>query len=156
VPGTSSSPEGKADRAPFNGVFLTHAHMGHYLGLAHFGFESLNANAMPVWASARMAEYLQMNGPWSQLVRLKNIELREMQPGTPVSIGEGVTVSGFPVPHRDEYSDTLAFPDPRPAEDPPLRSGHRHLEDLGAPVAAGHRGGEGRLRPPRRHLLLAR
>src|SRR5215210_3460979 len=102
-------PEGKVDRAPFDGVFLTHAHIGHYLGLAHFGFESLNTNALPVWASPRLAEYLRTNGPWSQLVRLKNIELREIQPGVPVSLGEGVTVTAFPVPHRDEYSDTMVF-----------------------------------------------
>jgi pyrroloquinoline quinone biosynthesis protein B len=102
-------PQGKVDRAPFDGVFLTHAHLGHYLGLAHFGFESLNTSALPVWASPRMAEYLRTNGPWSQLVRLKNVELREMRPGTPVDLGEGVTVTAFPVPHRDEYSDTMAF-----------------------------------------------
>ena len=102
-------PEGKVDRAPFDGVFLTHAHLGHYLGLAHFGFESLNTSALPVWASPRMAEYLRTNGPWSQLVRLKNVELREMRPGAPVDLGEGVTVTAFPVPHRDEYSDTMAF-----------------------------------------------
>ncbi len=102
-------PEGKVDRAPFDGVFLTHAHIGHYLGLAHFGFESLNTSSLPVWVSPRMAEYLRTNGPWSQLVRLKNIELREIQPGAPVSLEEGVTVTAFPVPHRDEYSDTMAF-----------------------------------------------
>src|SRR6185295_6039477 len=104
-----SHPARKVDRAPFDGVFLTHAHIGHYLGLAHFGFESLNTSNLPVWASPRMAEYLRTNGPWSQLVRLKNIELREIQPGAPVDLGEGVTVTAFPVPHRDEYSDTLAF-----------------------------------------------
>jgi pyrroloquinoline quinone biosynthesis protein B len=109
VHGFRPHPEGKVDRAPFDGVFLTHAHIGHYLGLAHFGFESLNTSALPVWTSPRMAEYLRTNGPWSQLVRLKNIELREMRPGTPVDLGEGVTVSAFPVPHRDEYSDTMAF-----------------------------------------------
>ena len=36
-------------------------------------------------------------------------ELREMRPATPVDLGEGVTVAAFPVPHRDEYSDTMAF-----------------------------------------------
>jgi len=102
-------PEGKVDRAPFDGVFLTHAHIGHYLGLAHFGFESLNTSNLPVWASPRMADYLRTNGPWSQLVRLKNIDLREMRSGEPVPIGEGVTLTPFPVPHRDEYSDTMAF-----------------------------------------------
>lgn len=109
VHGFRPHPEGKVDRAPFDGVFLTHAHLGHYLGLAHFGFESLSTSGLPVWASPRMAEYLRANGPWSQLVRLKNIALREMRPGAPVDLGEGVTVTAFPVPHRDEYSDTMAF-----------------------------------------------
>jgi pyrroloquinoline quinone biosynthesis protein B len=102
-------PEGKVDRAPVDGVLLTHAHMGHYLGLAHFGFESLNTKDIPVWVSPRMAEYLKTNGPWSQLVRLGNIALREFAPGQPFDLEEGVSVKPFQVPHRDEYSDTMAF-----------------------------------------------
>ncbi|MEA2601940.1 MAG: pyrroloquinoline quinone biosynthesis protein [Acidobacteriota bacterium] len=102
-------PEGKVDRAPVDGVLLTHAHIGHYLGLAHFGFESLNTQGIPTWVSPRMAEYLRTNGPWSQLVRLGNIALKEIQPGQPFELEEGITVKAFPVPHRDEYTDTLAF-----------------------------------------------
>src|SRR5262245_33212145 len=102
-------PAGKVDRAPVDGVLLTHAHIGHYLGLAHLGFESLNTKEIPVWASPRMAEYLRTNGPWSQLVRLGNIVLREFQPGKPFELEEGITVEPFQVPHRDEYSDTMAF-----------------------------------------------
>jgi pyrroloquinoline quinone biosynthesis protein B len=102
-------PAGKVDRAPVDGVLLTHAHIGHYLGLAHFGFESLNTREIPVWASPRMAEYLRSNGPWSQLVRLGNVALREFQPGTAFDLEEGVAVQPIAVPHRDEYSDTMAF-----------------------------------------------
>ncbi|HEX3554051.1 MAG TPA: MBL fold metallo-hydrolase [Thermoanaerobaculia bacterium] len=102
-------PEGKTDRAPVDGVLLTHAHIGHYLGLAHFGFESLNTKGIPTWVSPRMAEFLRTNGPWSQLVRLGNIALREIQPGQPFELEDGITVKAFPVPHRDEYTDTLAF-----------------------------------------------
>src|SRR6185295_16000868 len=102
-------PAGKVDRAPVDGVLLTHAHIGHYLGLAHFGFESLNTKDIPVWTSPRMAEYLKTNGPWSQLVRLGNIVLREFQPGKPFELEEGITIEPFQVPHRDEYSDTMAF-----------------------------------------------
>lgn len=109
IHGFRAHPEGKVDRAPVDGVLLTHAHIGHYLGLAHFGFESLNTKDVPVWASPRMAEYLRTNGPWSQLVRLGNIALREIQPGQPFPLEEGITVEAFPVPHRDEYSDTMAF-----------------------------------------------
>jgi pyrroloquinoline quinone biosynthesis protein B len=102
-------PEGKTDRAPVDGVLLTHAHIGHYLGLAHFGFESLNTKDIPTWVSPRMAEYLRTNGPWSQLVRLSNITLREFRSGTPFVLEEGITVTPIQVPHRDEYTDTMAF-----------------------------------------------
>ena len=109
IHGFRAHPEGKVDRAPVDGVLLTHAHIGHYLGLAHFGFESLNTKDLPVWASPRMAEYLKTNGPWSQLVRLGNIALREAVPGKPFDLEEGVAVKAIQVPHRDEYSDTMAF-----------------------------------------------
>ena len=100
---------GKTDRAPVDGVLLTHAHIGHYLGLAQFGFESLSTKNMPVWASPRMAAYLRANGPWSQLVRLDNIALHEFQPGQAFQLEPGITVKPIQVPHRDEYSDTMAF-----------------------------------------------
>jgi pyrroloquinoline quinone biosynthesis protein B len=102
-------PEGKVDRAPVDGVLLTHAHIGHYLGLAHFGFESLSTKDLPVWVTPRMAEYLRTNGPWSQLVRIGNIAVKEFQPGQPFQLEEGITVKPIQVPHRDEYSDTMAF-----------------------------------------------
>jgi pyrroloquinoline quinone biosynthesis protein B len=102
-------PQGKTDRAPVDGILLTHAHIGHYLGLAHLGFESLNTKGIPAWASPRMAAYLKANGPWSQLVRLENIALREFQPGRPFELEAGITVKPLQVPHRDEYSDTMAF-----------------------------------------------
>jgi pyrroloquinoline quinone biosynthesis protein B len=102
-------PKGKVDRAPVDGVLLTHAHMGHYLGLAHFGFESLNTKGIPTWVSPRMAEFLRTNGPWSQLVRLGNITLKEIQPGPSSELEDGVSIKAFAVPHRAEYTDTLAF-----------------------------------------------
>lgn len=104
-----SFPEGKVDRAPFDGVLLTHAHIGHYLGLAHFGFESLNTKDLPVYVSPRMAGYLRTSGPWSQLVRLGNVKLVEIKPGEWFTLGEGISAKAFAVPHRDEYSDTMAF-----------------------------------------------
>ncbi len=109
IHGFRPHPEGKVDRAPVDGVLLTHAHIGHYLGLAHLGFESLSTKGIPVWASPRMAAYLRANGPWSQLVRLENIALREFQPGQSFDLEAGISVKPIQVPHRDEYSDTMAF-----------------------------------------------
>jgi pyrroloquinoline quinone biosynthesis protein B len=102
-------PEGRVDRAPVDGVLLTHAHIGHYLGLAFLGFEAMSTQKIPVACSPRMAAYLRANGPWSQLVRLENIALRELAIGQPFPLDEGVTATPLQVPHRDEYSDTLAF-----------------------------------------------
>lgn len=102
-------PEGRVDRMPIDGVLLTHAHIGHYLGLAFLGFESLNTKDMPTWCSPRMAEFLRTNGPWSQLVKLKNIDIHEFEIGKPFPLEEGVTVTPIKVPHRDEYSDTMGF-----------------------------------------------
>jgi pyrroloquinoline quinone biosynthesis protein B len=102
-------PAGRVDRAPVDGVLLTHAHAGHYLGLAFFGFETVHTRGLPVWASPRMAAFLRGNGPWSQLVTREEIALRELAAGKPLPLGDGVSIEPLPVPHRDEYSDTLAF-----------------------------------------------
>ncbi len=102
-------PEGRPDRAPVDGVLLTHAHIGHYLGLAFFGFEAINTQGLPVYGSPRMLAFLRANGPWSQLVARRNVELRDLQPGAPLALDRGVTVTPIAVPHRAEYTDTLAF-----------------------------------------------
>lgn len=102
-------PEGRPDREPLDGVLLTHAHMGHYLGLAHLGFESVNARSVTVWGTSRMLGFLRDNGPWSQLVRLGNLDLMEARPGTAVGLGERVSATPLAVPHRDEFSDTVAW-----------------------------------------------
>ena len=102
-------PAGRTDRRPVDGLFLTHAHIGHYLGLAQFGLESLNSKALPLYVSPRFAGFLRSNGPWSQLVRLDNVAIREFEIGKPVPLEAGVTVTPIQVPHRDEFSDTMAF-----------------------------------------------
>ena len=52
------------------GIFLTHAHIGHYTGLMFLGRESVNAAAVPVYVTDRMGAFLRTNAPWSQLVPL--------------------------------------------------------------------------------------
>jgi pyrroloquinoline quinone biosynthesis protein B len=83
--------------------------MGHYLGLALLGFEAVNVRDLPVWCTPRMAAFLRGNGPWSQLVEKGNLDLRETAAGTVHELGGGVTAEAFPVPHRDEFSDTVAW-----------------------------------------------
>ena len=73
-----------------------------------FGLESMSASNLPVYAMPRMAEYLSTNGPWSQLVTMNNIALRELQHERPVEFSN-VTVTPILVPHRDEYSETVGY-----------------------------------------------
>jgi pyrroloquinoline quinone biosynthesis protein B len=93
----------------FDGIFLTHAHVGHYAGLAHLGREVYGARETPVYASPRMREFLAENGPWSLLVETRAIELVTLTAGEPVELAPGLSLTPLTVPHRDEFSDTLAF-----------------------------------------------
>ena len=92
-----------------NGVFLTHAHIGHYTGLMHFGHEASGSNNIPVYAMPRMKAFLESNGPWDQLVRFGNIRLMELADGDSVRISNRLLVTPFLVPHRDEYSETVGY-----------------------------------------------
>jgi pyrroloquinoline quinone biosynthesis protein B len=103
------APDGVVDRAPVDGVFLTHAHIGHYIGLAFFGFEAIHTRDLPVYGTSSVVSYLENNGPWDQLVRLRNIAPVEIAPDTSVDLGDGVTITPVEVPHRDEYTDTVGF-----------------------------------------------
>jgi pyrroloquinoline quinone biosynthesis protein B len=91
------------------GIFITHAHMGHYGGLMFAGFEAASANDVPVYAMPRLAEYLSTNGPWDQLVRYDNIELQPLSAREPAQVSGRISVAPYPVPHRDEYSETVGF-----------------------------------------------
>lgn len=90
-------------------ILLTHAHIGHYLGLALLGREVLGARRVPVYATASMAAFLRANGPWKRLVGLENIEVREIEIGKPFPLTPTLTATAIQVPHRDEDSDTVAF-----------------------------------------------
>lgn len=92
-----------------DGVFLTHAHIGHYTGLMQFGFEAMGARDIPVYAMPRMHAFITDNGPWDQLVRYDNIELKPLADGEEVILSPAVRVTPFLVPHRDEYSETVGF-----------------------------------------------
>ena len=90
-------------------VFVTHGHIGHYTGLMYFGREAMNTSGLPVFTMPRMRQFLQNNGPWSQLCSLHNIELRELTADTVISLSGGLTVAPFLVPHRDEFTETVGF-----------------------------------------------
>lgn len=98
-----------ADNPGLSGIFLSHAHIGHYTGLMHLGREAVGAKDVPVYALPRMTEFLRSNGPWDQLVSLGNISLHEIRSGAAVKLNERITVVPFLVPHRDEYTETVGY-----------------------------------------------
>jgi len=92
-----------------DGVFLTHGHMGHYLGLAQLGREAMGAKSIPVYAMPKMSEFLRNNGPWDQLVALNNIDIRDIKSGASMPLGDVLSVTPFEVPHRSEYTETVGY-----------------------------------------------
>jgi pyrroloquinoline quinone biosynthesis protein B len=101
-----------ADHAPecaLAGIVLTHAHIGHYAGLIHLGREVMGATGMPLYTTAALAAFLRANGPWSQLIALGNVALRELVAGLPTPLSPMLTLTPVAVPHRAEFSDTIAM-----------------------------------------------
>ncbi len=92
-----------------DGIFLTHAHIGHYTGLMYLGFEALGGDNIPVYAMPRMKAYLETNGPWSQLVEMNNIALKRLKNDSTISLNTALKVTPIQVPHRDEYSETVGY-----------------------------------------------
>ncbi|MAU64252.1 MAG: pyrroloquinoline quinone biosynthesis protein PqqB [Flavobacteriaceae bacterium] len=91
------------------GVFLTHAHIGHYTGLMYFGREALNSKSINVYAMPRMKKFLEQNGPWSQLVSLQNILITELNNNLKLSVDPNIIIQPIEVPHRAEFSETVGY-----------------------------------------------
>lgn len=99
------------DEYPYlpDGIFLTHAHIGHYTGLMQLGREVMNTKEVPVYVLPKMKNYLETNGPWSQLVTLKNISPKKLSIDSVLQLTSNIAIETFTVPHRDEFSETAGF-----------------------------------------------
>ena len=100
--------EAPSEQYELEGIFLTHAHMGHYAGLMFLGHEAMGGKDIPVYAMPRMQSYLRSNGPWSQLVEFNNIALQPLAHDKAVTLA-GMSVTPLLVPHRDEFSETVGY-----------------------------------------------
>ena len=92
-----------------DGIFLTHAHIGHYTGLMYLGKEAVNATEVSVFTMPKMSSFISNNGPWSQLVTNRNIALQPLVANQAISLSPRLQVTPFLVPHRDEYSETVGY-----------------------------------------------
>ena len=90
-------------------IYITHAHIGHYTGLMYFGREALGAKDLMVKVLPRMSNFLQNNGPWSQLVDINNIKIKEINFGSTTKELANIDITPMKVPHRDEYSETAGY-----------------------------------------------
>ena len=90
------------------GIFLTHAHAGHYPGLLQFGKEAWNTAGLSLYASERMLHFLSSNEPWRELMR-DNVRGIRVRPGESIDLSPGLKITAFDVPHRAEFTDTLAY-----------------------------------------------
>ena len=100
--------EEPSDDFSLNGIFITHAHIGHYTGLMYLGREAIGAKGLPVYVMPKMEQYLRENGPWSQLIALNNISLMPLR-NDRSEVFNNLKVTPFLVPHRDEFSETVGY-----------------------------------------------
>ena len=97
------------ERKPVDAVLITHAHIGHYTGLIQFGREVASTKSIPLHVTKRMEAFLQTNGPWRQLIELGQVKIIQIEARASFEPMPGLVVTAIPVPHRDEFSDTVAF-----------------------------------------------
>jgi hypothetical protein len=57
---------------------------------------------VPVYCTPSMARFLRENRPWSRLVALENIVIREIEPERELTLTPNLRVTAIRVPHRDE------------------------------------------------------
>jgi pyrroloquinoline quinone biosynthesis protein B len=96
------------DAAPgIDAVGITHGHMGHYAGLVHFGKEAASTDGVPLIAPSSVLGFLAANEPWASLMRAGNLV------GVPTDAGTArvgpLTIDAVAVPHRAEFTTTVAF-----------------------------------------------
>ena len=96
------------DRLAPDALLITHAHVGHYLGLAFLGREAMNVRETPLWATASMGAFLRSNKPWSWLVEREQVVLDTIEPDRPIEF-DGARITPFLAPHRAEDTDTVGL-----------------------------------------------
>jgi pyrroloquinoline quinone biosynthesis protein B len=93
----------------FDGIFLTHGHVGHYSGLLHLEKAVMNASEIPVYTMPRMIRFLSEHLPWKSMVERGNIVLKPIQNEVRIPLNDRICISPFLVPHRDEFTETVGY-----------------------------------------------
>ncbi len=99
----------KTNIKDIEGIFLTHAHIGHYTGLMYYGNEAAGSRDLKVYAMSKMKKFLENNGPWNNLLKQRNIKLIKLSKNNTINISANLKIKPFLVPHREDYSETVGF-----------------------------------------------
>lgn len=91
-----------------DGIFLTHAHMGHIGGLPQLGPEAMAVQNLPLYGTPPLLTLLRETSLWQPTI--SRLVLRPLLPGEPLKLAPGLRITAVPVPHRDEWNiGTVAY-----------------------------------------------
>ena len=91
------------------GIFITHAHMGHIIGLSLLGKEAADVKRVTVFAALEVCEFLGFNPIFRRMVQRGNLRLGEILEGEALELFEGATITPFVVPHRKDAILTYGY-----------------------------------------------
>tara|TARA_B100001750_G_C15454257_1_gene570630 strand:+ start:199 stop:1050 length:852 start_codon:yes stop_codon:yes gene_type:complete len=91
------------------GIFLTHAHIGHYIGLVDLGLEVMNLKNVKVYSMPKMKCFLEENAPINFLIDKKNINPIQILENNSINLNKELKIVPFLVPHRNELSETVGY-----------------------------------------------
>jgi pyrroloquinoline quinone biosynthesis protein B len=91
-----------------DGLFLTHAHLGHIGGLPQLGPEAMAVHDLPLYVMPELAAPLQATDLWRPAV--SRCLLRPIRLVETLQLAPGLSITVVPVPHRDEWNaGTVAY-----------------------------------------------
>ena len=91
------------------GVWLTHAHLGHYTGVLQLGKEAWAARGMPLFAMPAMQAFLEANEPFASVLRDGHAVVHPLAADRSVALSERLSVTPWLVPHRGPWSETVGL-----------------------------------------------
>lgn len=91
-----------------DGIFITHAHLGHIGGLPQLGPEAMAVSGLPIYAAQNLGQLLLQNRLWSPLMDM--VRIVPLSDGQTLDLAADVQITAVAVPHRDEWqAGTFAY-----------------------------------------------
>jgi pyrroloquinoline quinone biosynthesis protein B len=100
--------KGLSSMIPIDGVFITHLHLGHYIGLVQFGTEAAATKELAVYTTNEVKEFITVNKPFKYLNERKQISLHRLILNNEIFFDD-FSINPFEVPHRNEDGNTIGL-----------------------------------------------